>query len=169
MPPNLEKIQSTGTLMTEEQLIYLCLAMNDFNYGRITCWVGSPGIIISGHHVPSGGLNELVGQIATLCGEQGVPMVFAMSRRRLAYVLKKKHNIGCVGIFSYDGAEVRGRKRRGGREGERWMNYLYTHTCLGPLQEADAVGGGSFRRVRLTDVGLAAALQPPRAGLRSDT
>lgn len=61
--------------------------------------------------VPAGGINELVSQITALCHEQGVPVVFAMSRRRLAYVLKKKHNIGCVGIFSYDGAEVRGEER----------------------------------------------------------
>ena len=60
------------------------------------------------HRVPTGGINELVSQITALCHEQGVPVVFAMSRRRLAYVLKKKHNIGCVGIFSYEGAEVRG-------------------------------------------------------------
>ena len=33
-------------------------------------------------------------------------VVHAMSRRKLAFVLKKKYKIGCVGIFSYDGAEV---------------------------------------------------------------
>ena len=32
--------------------------------------------------------------------------MYAMSRRKLAIVLKKKFKIGCVGIFSYDGAEV---------------------------------------------------------------
>ena len=56
----------------------------------------------------------MVDKIADQCSEQGVPMVFALSRRRMAYVLKKKHNIGCVGIFSYDGAEVRELQRRGG-------------------------------------------------------
>ena len=60
----------------------------------------------------SGGINEMVDKIADQCSEQGVPMVFALSRRRMAYVLKKKHNIGCVGIFSYDGAEVREKRRR---------------------------------------------------------
>ena len=35
-----------------------------------------------------------------------MPVVYAMSRRKLAIVLKKKFKIGCVGIFSYDGAEV---------------------------------------------------------------
>lgn len=42
----------------------------------------------------------------TLCAEQNVPVVFAMTRRRLAVLLRKKHQIGCVGIFFYDGAEV---------------------------------------------------------------
>jgi hypothetical protein len=33
-----------------------------------------------------------------------------MSRRRLAAVLRKKFKMGCVGIFSYDGAEVHYKK-----------------------------------------------------------
>jgi len=66
---------------------------------------------------PTGGINELVSQITALCHEQGVPVVFAMSRKRLAYVLKKKYNIGCVGIFSYEGAEVRGGGGGGGENG----------------------------------------------------
>ena len=52
----------------------------------------------------------MIGQILTLCREQAVPVVFALSRRRLAYVLKKKHKVGSVGIFSYDGAQVRGQR-----------------------------------------------------------
>ena len=59
----------------------------------------------------SGGINEMVDKIADQCSEQGLPMVFALSWRRMAYVLKKKHNIGCAGIFSYDGAEVREKRR----------------------------------------------------------
>lgn len=54
-----------------------------------------------------GGINDIIGQILDLCLEQQVSVVFAMSRRRLALVLKKRHKVGCVGIFSYDGAEVR--------------------------------------------------------------
>lgn len=53
-----------------------------------------------------GGINDFVGEIMALCEEQRVPVVFAMSRRRLAVLLRKKHQIGCVGIFLYDGAEV---------------------------------------------------------------
>ena len=40
------------------------------------------------------------------CNQQQVPVVFAMNRRRLAVVLKKKFNIGCVGVFIHAGAEV---------------------------------------------------------------
>ncbi len=53
-----------------------------------------------------GGINDFVGEIMALCTEQSVAVVFAMSRRRLAVLLRKKHQIGCVGIFFYDGAEV---------------------------------------------------------------
>ena len=54
----------------------------------------------------TGGIDERVYTILALCHEKTVPVVFAMSRRRLAAVLKKKFKMGCVGIFSYDGAEV---------------------------------------------------------------
>ena len=58
------------------------------------------------HHLSSGGVTDTITQIVAECREQGIPTVFALSRRRLAMLLKKKHKIGCVGIFSYDGAEV---------------------------------------------------------------
>ena len=54
----------------------------------------------------TGGITDIIGQILDICSEQQLSVVFAMSRRRLALVLKKRHKIGCVGIFSYDGAEV---------------------------------------------------------------
>ena len=54
----------------------------------------------------TGGIDERVTGILSLCGERGVTVVHAMSRRRLAVILKKKFKIGCVGVFSYDGAEV---------------------------------------------------------------
>lgn len=54
----------------------------------------------------AGGINDMIGKILDLCQEHNVPSVFAMSRRRLAIVLKKSYKVGCVGIFSYDGAEV---------------------------------------------------------------
>ena len=54
----------------------------------------------------TGGIDERVCTILTLCREKKVQVVHAMSRKRLAFILKKKYMIGCVGIFSYDGAEV---------------------------------------------------------------
>ena len=48
----------------------------------------------------------MIDQILCLANEQGIPIVFATSRRRLALTLKKSHKVGCVGVFSYDGAEV---------------------------------------------------------------
>lgn len=38
--------------------------------------------------------------------EQEVPLVFALNRKRLAAILKKKFNVGCIGLISYAGAEV---------------------------------------------------------------
>ena len=54
----------------------------------------------------AGGINDVIHQILEIGHEQQLPIIFAMSRRRLAFVLKKRHKVGCVGIFSYDGAEV---------------------------------------------------------------
>ena len=54
----------------------------------------------------AGGINDVIQQILAMCFEQQLPVIFAMSRRRLALVLKKSHKVGCVGIFNYDGAEV---------------------------------------------------------------
>ncbi len=68
--------------------------------------LGSRTVIISAVLVSIGGINDYVGQIVELCDQLAVPVVFAMTRRRLAVLLKKKHRIGCVGIFYYDGAEV---------------------------------------------------------------
>jgi selenocysteine insertion sequence-binding protein 2 len=52
-----------------------------------------------------GGIDDIVHSIIEQCKEQGVPVVFALTRRRLAFLLKKKYNIGCVGLFSIAGAE----------------------------------------------------------------
>ena len=54
-----------------------------------------------------GGIDERVSTILSLCREREVQVVYTMSRRRLAAVLRKKFKMGCVGIFSYDGAEVK--------------------------------------------------------------
>ena len=51
--------------------------------------------------------DERVSTILSLCREKEVKVVFAMSRRRLAAVLRKRFKMGCVGILNYDGPEVR--------------------------------------------------------------
>ena len=53
-----------------------------------------------------GGIDDVVKEILDLARQQDVPVVFALNRRQLARILKKKFNIGCVGLFNYDGAEV---------------------------------------------------------------
>lgn len=83
VPPNLDKIKSEGNAVT--------MITMEWETCTVPC---------------VGGINDFVQQILQTCEEQGVPAVFAMSRRRLALVLRKKHKIGCVGIFLYDGAEV---------------------------------------------------------------
>lgn len=54
----------------------------------------------------TGGLNSIVGDIIGNSRELGIPVIYGLSRRKLAYLLKKKHKVGCLGIFSYDGAET---------------------------------------------------------------
>eukprot|EP00731_Ephydatia_muelleri_P017820 Em0010g918a len=54
----------------------------------------------------TGGINSAVENIIGNCRELNIPVAYGLSRRKLAYLLKKKHKVGCLGIFSYDGAEV---------------------------------------------------------------
>ncbi|XP_003382852.1 PREDICTED: selenocysteine insertion sequence-binding protein 2-like [Amphimedon queenslandica] len=52
-----------------------------------------------------GGIDDTLSSIIESAKEQEVPLVFALNRRRLAFILKKKFNIGCIGIISCAGAE----------------------------------------------------------------
>ena len=87
----------------------------------------------------AGGINDIIGQILDLCLEQQISVVFAMSRRRLAFVLKKRHKVGCVGIFSYDGAEVRvntdlaSHNLISKHKLDSHQEYTHTHTLRGSL------------------------------------
>lgn len=63
-------------------------------------------ISLSGHVISLGGINSAVEDIIGNCRELNIPVVYGLSRRKLAYLLRKKHKVGCLGIFSYDGAEV---------------------------------------------------------------
>jgi len=54
-----------------------------------------------------GGIDDMIGQILCLAHEQELPIIFAMSRRKLAFVMKKSQKkVACVGIFRHEGAEV---------------------------------------------------------------
>lgn len=55
----------------------------------------------------AGGLDEALYTIIDTCREQGVPFVFALSRKALGRCLNKAVPVSLVGIFNYDGAQVR--------------------------------------------------------------
>ncbi|XP_068165929.1 selenocysteine insertion sequence-binding protein 2 isoform X2 [Antennarius striatus] len=52
-----------------------------------------------------GGLDEALYTIIDTCREQGVPFVFALSRRALGRCVNKAVPVSLVGIFNYDGAQ----------------------------------------------------------------
>uniref|UniRef100_A0A1A8GRR2 SECIS binding protein 2 n=1 Tax=Nothobranchius korthausae TaxID=1143690 RepID=A0A1A8GRR2_9TELE len=52
-----------------------------------------------------GGLDEALHAIIDLCREQGVPFVFALSRRALGRCVNKTVPVSLVGVFNYDGAQ----------------------------------------------------------------
>lgn len=53
-----------------------------------------------------GGLDEALHTIIDTCREQGVPFVFALSRKALGRCVNKAVPVSLVGIFNYDGAQV---------------------------------------------------------------
>lgn len=54
----------------------------------------------------AGGLDEALYTIIDNCREQGVPFVFALSRKALGRCVNKAVPVSLVGIFNYDGAQV---------------------------------------------------------------
>ena len=70
---------------------------------RVKCLIVAPNM---DRIQAEGGIDDVIGQILSLAEDQGIPIIFAMSRRRLAVTLKKSHKVGCVGVFRYEGAEV---------------------------------------------------------------
>ena len=55
----------------------------------------------------SGGLDEALNIILDLCNEQEVPFVFALGRRALGRACAKLVPVSVVGVFSYEGSEVK--------------------------------------------------------------
>jgi len=45
-------------------------------------------------------------QIIKLCNDYNITMVYALNRKKMGGILRKKVPVSIVGIFSYDGAEV---------------------------------------------------------------
>ncbi|CAM9142967.1 unnamed protein product [Lampetra planeri] len=52
-----------------------------------------------------GGLDEALHAIIDTCREQGVPFIFALSRKALGRCVNKMVPVSLVGIFNYDGAQ----------------------------------------------------------------
>ncbi|KAF7657454.1 hypothetical protein LDENG_00027040 [Lucifuga dentata] len=52
-----------------------------------------------------GGLDEALHTIIDTCREQGIPFVFALSRKALGRCVNKAVPVSLVGIFNYDGAQ----------------------------------------------------------------
>jgi hypothetical protein len=58
------------------------------------------------HLVVSGGIDDIVAQLKQESAAQGLPCLFALSRRQLGYLTFKKVGVSCIGICSYEGSEV---------------------------------------------------------------
>lgn len=56
--------------------------------------------------VVSGGIDDIVAQLKQESAAQGLPCLFALSRRQLGYFTFKKVGVSCIGICSYEGSEV---------------------------------------------------------------
>ena len=55
----------------------------------------------------TGGLDETLHSIIHMCQERRIPLIFALGRRALGRACAKPVPVSVVGIFSYDGLEVR--------------------------------------------------------------
>ena len=54
-----------------------------------------------------GGLDEALNNIMSLSHEQNVPVIFALGRKALGRAVNKLVPVSVVGVFNYDGAEVK--------------------------------------------------------------
>ncbi len=53
-----------------------------------------------------GGLDEILDELIGLAREKNIPFVFALTRRELGNAINKAVPVSCVGVFSYQSAEV---------------------------------------------------------------
>lgn len=76
----------------------------------VRSWDASPVISLV---FRAGGLDDTLHTIIDYACDQNIPFVFALNRKALGRSLNKAVPVSVVGIFSYDGAQV----RRGGGSG----------------------------------------------------
>lgn len=88
-------------LDTTDDWLGLREARRDARAGKLKAVVVSPNIDDS---VSAGGLNDKVAEIMGICVERKVPVIFALSRRRMARAVGKSQRISVVGIINADGA-----------------------------------------------------------------
>lgn len=55
----------------------------------------------------TGGLNDVINEIITLAEAYHIPYIFSHRRFNLGKVCRKGVPVSCVGIFNYEGSEVR--------------------------------------------------------------
>ena len=75
--------------------------------GFLTTQFKLHGLVIQTSTLISGGLDEALNIILDLCNEQEVPFVFALGRRALGRACAKLVPVSVVGVFSYEGSEVK--------------------------------------------------------------
>lgn len=68
----------------------------------------------------TGGLDDTLHTIIDYACEQNIPFVFALNRKALGRSLNKAVPVSVVGIFSYDGAQVRGQQAPAGGRCPGW-------------------------------------------------
>ena len=53
-----------------------------------------------------GGLDDYLSTLINICDQNAIPIVFALNRRRLGIVCKKKGSVSCVAVLNCDGTQV---------------------------------------------------------------
>lgn len=91
--PNCERIQSKGSVNLAQITFQFMLQL------VCCCWLMACCFNV-------GGLDEALHTIIDTCRDQGVPFVFALSRKALGRCVNKAVPVSLVGIFNYDGAQV---------------------------------------------------------------
>lgn len=86
--------ETTVTVFIQQPLIFVINTLNLLKNNKILFSI-------------SGGLDDALNNILRLCTDQDVPFVFALGRRALGRACAKLVPVSCVGIFNFEGSEVR--------------------------------------------------------------